>query len=100
MGGSVIVYKRQNILIAESAEAARRNAKVFPDVRPFEFDAVVPGFLVRWSLSSVAFLGAPPRFLCAPLRSKAVNGENLVLPPIQFPEDPMLLCGAEFSPKR
>ena len=40
-------YKGQNILIAESAEAARRNAKVFLGVRQFEFDAVVPGSLVR-----------------------------------------------------
>ena len=30
-------------LIAESAEEARRNAKVFLGIRQFKFDAVVPG---------------------------------------------------------
>jgi hypothetical protein len=42
-GSSTHPYKGQDILIAESAEAARRNAKVFLSHRPFEFDAVGPG---------------------------------------------------------
>jgi hypothetical protein len=40
-------YKGQNILIAESAEAAQRSAKVFLGVRPFEFDVLFLGSLVR-----------------------------------------------------
>ncbi len=50
-------YKGQNILIAESAGAARRSAKVFLSVRPFDFDAVVPGSVAR----SLFVIGCFPR---------------------------------------
>jgi hypothetical protein len=67
------------MLIAESANAARRTAKIFPRVRAFELDAIVPGISCGdrcYQLSSSAHLRVPPR-------SKAVNRENLVSPKLR-----------------
>jgi hypothetical protein len=45
--GSVILTKGQNILIAESAEAARRNAKVFLSVSRSNSTLLFQGGFVR-----------------------------------------------------
>ncbi|HZI28095.1 MAG TPA: hypothetical protein VFD64_08050 [Gemmatimonadaceae bacterium] len=60
----------------------------FPERQAIRIRRVVPGVAGAVVVVIGCFLGAPPRFLCVPPRSKAVSGANPLLPPTQLPEDP------------